>query len=570
MFLNSTLFSLKRQTRFFKEEQKSVLIHEDPALAQERAFYESSLLEFGKAAWHAIKGKKPFVNNWHQEALTYHLELCYDGEISTFVANYPPRCTKTTFTSVMFPAWCWTKNPSLQFICISYGADLARRDSIDCRRLIESPWYQRLWGHKVRLLRDVNTQMRFGNRAGGFRVSTSVGGKGTGENCDIMIVDDANNAGDVQSEAKRNATNDWFDHTASSRFNDLDNPCLINIQQRTHFQDYSGHLLSKYDEDDEMNTDEQEVVHLYLPMRFEKHRKCSTIFLPQIGKIWEDPRKEEGELLWPQRITLKGVRRLEKKLGSEYIISGQLQQNPTPASGGIFKRHFFQMWKHESPPPFKFVLQSWDTAYGVPDAGRDKSNAAWSACTTWGVFEYKRVNQVMLLSSWKGKFEFAELHNMFIRLAKNYYDTIFEKPRQENYKPDLILVENKANAPVLLQILRDTGIMFHKFDPNRYGDKITRARLISHYFECGRVWCPGQPPHYERFRPVAEEFIESATRFPMDENSKDLIDSTSQAFIRLKNSGLISHVDDELVEDSIKDIMQKGQRIYNMQKSGRF
>ena len=61
------------------------------------------------------------------------------------------------------------------------GVSLSLRDSVKCRRLIESPWYQRLWGSRFSLTGDQNTKTRFDNTLGGSRLSTSVGSALTGE-----------------------------------------------------------------------------------------------------------------------------------------------------------------------------------------------------------------------------------------------------------------------------------------------------------------------------------------------------------------------------------------------------
>ena len=57
-----------------------------------------------------------------------------------------------------------------------------------------------------------------------------------------------------------------------------------------------------------------------------------------------DPRTQPGELLWPERFGPKEIADLKISLGS-YAAAGQLQQRPSPAGGGIFKRHWFKFWQ---------------------------------------------------------------------------------------------------------------------------------------------------------------------------------------------------------------------------------
>ena len=67
-------------------------------------------------------------------------------------------------------------------------AGLAERDAIKSRDLIRSPWYQQHWPH-VQLKDDVSRASRYQNTHTGYRIATSVGGEGTGEGGDILIID---------------------------------------------------------------------------------------------------------------------------------------------------------------------------------------------------------------------------------------------------------------------------------------------------------------------------------------------------------------------------------------------
>jgi hypothetical protein len=47
---------------------------------------------------------------------------------------------------------------------------LATRDSVKCRRLIESAWYQEFWGDRYQLTDDQNQKNRFENTKTGYRI----------------------------------------------------------------------------------------------------------------------------------------------------------------------------------------------------------------------------------------------------------------------------------------------------------------------------------------------------------------------------------------------------------------
>jgi hypothetical protein len=76
------------------------------------------------------------------------------------------------------------------------------RDSLKCRRLIESEWYQQRWGHRYQLTSDQNQKHRFENDQTGYRIATSVGGSATGERADVVVVDDPHSVDQAESDAE--------------------------------------------------------------------------------------------------------------------------------------------------------------------------------------------------------------------------------------------------------------------------------------------------------------------------------------------------------------------------------
>ena len=204
-----------------------------------------------RSAWRYIDSS-PFTPGWPIEAVAEHLQAVADGDIKRLIINIPPRCAKSTLTSVAFPAWTWcqpwtspTSGPGVQFLHASYAQQLSLRDSVKCRRLIESPWYQSLWGDRFKLTSDQNTKTRFDNDRNGSRLSTSVGSALTGEGGSIIVVDDPNAAQEAHSEATIASTIEWWDSALSTRLNDPKTGAFVVIQQRLSEEDLTGHIMSK-------------------------------------------------------------------------------------------------------------------------------------------------------------------------------------------------------------------------------------------------------------------------------------------------------------------------------------
>lgn len=489
---------------------------------------ESSFFEFVRWSWDKIEAI-PFTDGWHIKAVCDHLELAYTCEIKHLIINVPPGTMKSTILS-MFNAWCWTKEPHLKFLCVSGTKRLAIKDSDRCRRIIDSPQYQKLWGVTVKLRHDSKSKQAYENTAHGHRLAYSMRASVRGEGGNFVIVDDGNSDIDYYSNTMREATNEYLDSNLYLRLRGSTRVCLINVQQRIHQMDLTGHMLSKG----------IPVVHLRLPMEFEAGYRCKTLPLKQGDKPWEDPRQEEGELLWPQGLTAEAVAKIKLNLRTEYNISGQLQQRPSPRHGGLIKKEWFSLWEKPRFPECTYVLQSWDTAITV------SKDSCYSACTTWGIWvDDNGYNNLFLLNCWRGKLEYPDLKEMIKRCSEDYYCSSLYGDLRNN-KPDMVLMEKAANGTSLIQDLFRSGLRITSFDPKNHGfksgsgsaldgSKLTRAKIATSFIEQGFVWLPMRPPDFRTTYGYVNMFLEAAINFPRGDGA-DIIDSMSQAIIKLSKN----------------------------------
>ncbi len=432
----------------------------------------------------------------------------------------------------MWPAWWLVLEPYKKFLCASHSSSIAERDSKACRVLVKSDWYQRRWGDIVQIRRDQDNVTKFATVASGFRAITSVGSKLTGQGGDVRIFDDLNDAQEAESAAVRQRTNSWLDN-ASTRVNNFLTSVDVHVQQRTNAQDATGYILE--------GANAKDYVKLVLPMEFETKRRCSTVVLPSTnGKVWQDPRTKEGELLCPARITAAELQKLKNHLRSPYRISGQLQQNPSPADGGIIKGSWFARWTKEQYPKFIQIIQSWDCALEAGDMN------SYSACSTWGVFNDENGNyNVLLVGQWRGKLEYPDLRTMAQRLFSDYRnDGTSQIIPDGAHRPSYVMVERKASGHSLIHDLQKAGITVVGFDPKPYGDKIMRVNLATPVMEAGRVWLPMMAPHFTTFRPYAKVLHDLCVLFP-NSDSRDVVDAMVQVLLRLSNNGTLRNPQDD-------------------------
>lgn len=517
--------------------RKEEHLHEIITNSHLKLLAEKSLYEFFKQAWIHIEGSgTPFIDGWHVGALCEHVQAVLEGEISELLINISPRSCKTSIVSVAAIPWMWTREPSLKAVYASYKRDLSLEHSRICRMLIESYWYQINWGHKFSLLKDQSAKSHFTNTETGHRIScsTSLNAGTTGFGGDLLVLDDPNRAG--ESAVTRESTNKFVATVWSNRLNPGGLRGKILVQQRTDEEDVSGIALQK----------EKGVTALVIPMEYEKSRHCKTVILPSTkGKIWEDPRKKDGELMWPQGMCKEELEVIKKDVG-QYNYACQFQQRPSPEEGGILKKKWFRVWKEKTPPTVKFVLQCWDTALSAKEEG------SFSACTTWGIFhDNEGVPCIILLSLWMGKVEYVELRSMALRLYTDYRDTgDVDIVPDKNHAPNLVLVEAKSSGHQILADLRRAGIPFSGFLPDKYGDKLSRTRAITPLLQNGRVWVPAKPPDYILLRNFAEKFVTICGTFP-DKSSLDVVDTFTMCLIYLQNNAYLHNPGEEIIKNRI-------------------
>jgi len=210
--------------------------------------------------------------------------------------------------------------------------------------------------------------------------------------------------------------------------------------------------------------------------------------------------------------------------------NSQYMQNPTSEEGALIKREWWKKWKDPKMPKLKHVIQSYDTAY------LKKETADFSAITTWGVFSNSedRPDNLILVDAVKGRFEFPDLRRKALELYKYW-------------QPDTVIIEAKAAGLPLTYELRNMGIPVINFTPSKGNDKHSRVNAVAPLFESGRVWAPLEME-------FAQDVIEECASFPFGDHD-DLVDSTTQAVMRFRQGGWITHPED--YKDPKKPVMTR-------------
>ena len=448
-------------------------------------------------AWPVLQPATPFQDNWHIHAICEHLEAVKLGQIRKLLINMPFRMLKSSLVSQAFPAWDWITNPSRQYLTASYATDVAVRDAVDTRRIIESPRYQAGYGAKFKMTTDQNVKSRYENDKRGTRIVTSTDAAGTGFGGDIRIVDDPVSAKNADSALALASSIEWWKGTMATRANDPTTGAAIVVHQRLNPNDLTGYLLAE----------EEGWEHLVLPFRYDKTLRKTT----SIG--FQDPRSIEGELIHPSRIPEAAAKELEKTLGT-YHRSAQLQQNPSPRGGVIFDRNHWKFYK--VLPELDEVILSVDCAF------KDLQENDYVAIQVWGI---KGANK-FLLKRLREHLGFPATVQAVRTIKAQYPEAI------------AVLIEEKANGAAVISTLEDEIAGLVAINPE--GGKVARAYAAQPDQESGNVFLPD--PSID---PGIEIFLTELSAFPTVPHD-DETDAFTQAInwirVRGKTMGLVEYM----------------------------
>lgn len=458
------------------------------------ALARKEFLEFVKLVWPS------FIAGKHHRDIAQKFEAIARGELKRVIINLPPRHTKSEFASYLFPAWMIGRNPHLKIMQATHTADLSVRFGRKVKNLMESEEYKKIFQTKLRS--DSKAAYRWETDDGGEYYAAGVGGSIAGRGADLFIVDDPHSEQDAMSPTALENAWEWYSSGPRQRLQP--GGTIILVMTRWGENDLTARLLRQSANDPK--ADQWEVIEF-------------PAILPS------------GKPLWPQYWKIEELERVKASIPLTQW-NAQYMQTPTSDTAAIIKRDWWKPWKKGSIPPLQYVMQSYDTAF------LKTRTADFSAIQTWGVFYPSEGGppNVILLDAKKGRWEFPELK----KIAHDEY---------KYWDPETVLIEAKAAGHPLTQELRATGIPVVNFSPSRGNDKHVRMNSVAPLFEAGLVWYPETS--------WAEEVIEEMAAFPFGEHD-DHCDAATQALMRFRQGGFLSHPEDLVIEGETK----VGRRIY--------
>jgi predicted phage terminase large subunit-like protein len=407
----------------------------------------------------------------HQHRIARALERVERGECRRLMICMPPRHGKSMLASEYFPAWYLGRNPDRYVIHATYAQELAEDFGRKVRNQMADPAYAAIFpGVGVRS--DSASAKRFNTTRNGVYYALGVGGPATGRGAHLLLIDDPiKGRQEADSETVRRQLKDWYTSVAYTRL--MPDSAIVLINTRWHEDDLSGWQLREF-----------------------AHEGWELLSLPAID--------DRGRALWPSDYPLERLEQIKRTVGSR-DWTALYQQRPVPQEGGVLKLGWFE--RYTTAPAEGMIVQSWDTAY-KPSQINDPS-----VCTTWRATP----RGYHLLHVWRGHVDFPTLKRTAINLAGRW-------------KPDALLVEDKASGQSLIQELRNGKKPLPVIAIEPEGDKLSRANAVSPMIEAGTVFLPE----------VADWLVDyeaEISTFPLASND-DQVDSTTQALAWMRDHAI--------------------------------
>lgn len=426
----------------------------------------SRFKHFVEYAWSSVSND-PFVSGYMVDALCEHLQAVHDGQIRRLVLALPIRHGKSLLTSVMFPVWLWLQNPKLRIISAACGEELAGRDSVRSRHLINSPNFQKVYGGCFSMVDDQNTKLNYQNTAGGFRKAVGTNTQTTGLDADVILVDDLIDLKKAKSEAERHNAIDFYTGTLESRLvRGTGKDRIVVAGHRVHDDDLFNHIWQTYGNDSQWT---------YLVLPAEAKPSVTNSYNNAIG--WKDTR-EEGELLAPERFPRETIEAEKQRL--RYTYHTLYQQDTTPRDGDRFRAEWFKTYTEDEshyhhdgkklPKEKAWRIATCDTAIST------SATADYTVCQVWDVIG----NTLVLVDQLRKRLDGTKIVPALAAFFRQH-------------QPQYLAVESEFVGRFVLDQLRADGITVRAFKAKGHGDKETRAVAAEIRLEAGRVWLPSRP-----------------------------------------------------------------------------
>lgn len=420
--------------------------------------------------------------------------------VRNLLITMPPRHGKSTYGSIIFPAYFMARKPSRFIMSTSYNSQLATDFGRQVRDLCNEPLTAQAFPD-FEMSQDSRAVDQWRTTGGGAAYFIGVGGTTSGRAANLLLFDDPlKSREEAESATQRNKVWNYYISALSTRLQpDIDGipPAQIIILTRWHPDDLAGRLMQT----DDWN--EGRWLHINFPAIEEKAiqgdiGKISRSNLPvdhpkylapgeasKLGAGQRYIRKTEKTALWPERFTLEDLERRQRLNPREF--ASLYQQTPYIQGGNMIRSHWWRTYPEDMKPErFSSLIIAADTAF------KAKQDSDYSVMMVMGL---DSTGDIYIVDVVRERFEFPELKRRMIQMNNQW--------RGRGLRG--IYIEDKASGQSLLQELnRESGVSVIPYKV--VNDKVSRLAAVLPLIEGGRVFIPSTANWLDAFHNECQTF----------------------------------------------------------------
>ncbi len=443
-----------------------------------RGLVRNSLTEWTKCVLGPLD-QKPAA---HHFALIRELQEISTGANTRLIVLMPPGSAKSTYASVLFPAWWFTQHPESSVIAVSHTASLGEHFGRQIRNLIAD--------HRPRLgyelVSDNRAAGRWRTTCRGEYFVAGVRGPITGRRADLAVIDDPiKSQAEVANARLREKLWFWFQSELLTRLKPGGR--VVLVMTRWHEDDIGGRL------------------------RAHDHAEWRILRLAGFAESDDPVGRCLGAPIWPDWEDVSGLLKKRASVG-ERVWYSMYQQSPETIEGGLFR------------------CDRIDTVSDVPETGTGRIVRAWDLASTaaTGVTDPDWTVGLKLLASPTGRYIVLDI----VRLRGSPHevvDAVVSTAQRDGRSVSVGLPEDPGQAGKI-QVAYFSGLLtgYYVTASRETGSKMTRAMPVASQVEARNVAIVQSKWNYA--------FLNELADFP-DGCKDDQVDAFSRAFSMLARSG---------------------------------
>lgn len=396
----------------------------------------------------------------HHRVMLEAIQNCIETDFGRLMIFCPPGSAKSTYASVVAPAWAMGRKRGTKIVATSYADDPIHRCSKRTRQLVTSKEYQNIWPNQGPLVlkKGEGGVKEWGLSNDSSALWAGLLGGITSARADLGIIDDpVSGREDADSPAMRKKTREAYQDDFLTRLKP--NASIILMQTRWHLDDLAGSILPE-----DYNGESGEI-------KCRDGMTWTVLCMPAKAERNDDPLgRKLGEFLWPEWFTPRHWAIYE---GVPRTWNALYQQRPTSGSGGQFDEQHGNRYT-KTPKGLRYILSSDFAVTELTQA----THPDFTEHVVAGIADENGQKHIYLEAGYSGQKSTAVTIPKGIAYKRTYdlCDWLIEKGKIKN-----------ATEPFINLMMEEMDLLIPlTFMPSNK-DKIAKAAAFRALWEAGRV-----------------------------------------------------------------------------------